>query len=134
MKMLDKGRVTHVFLVIWDVKFDGSIHFQIWPEGRSMSGQIRLNWVKFTNSSFPKTYLSYLLLPQVSKIAIYFDVWQFEMPKIVFWKMMESVLPVVVFCVFSVFFSGCATSRNKNTILKFSGNIAYTLPYNMPSG
>ena len=43
MKMLQECRATHNLRVIWDAEIDGGIHFQVWPEEMSMSGQTRSN-------------------------------------------------------------------------------------------
>ena len=52
-------RATHVLWVNWDAEIDGDIHFQVWPEERSMLGQTRSQKVKFSNSKFAyKTCLS----------------------------------------------------------------------------
>ena len=37
-------RVTHILWVVWDEEFGCDINFQIIPEVRSMSGQIRSNF------------------------------------------------------------------------------------------
>ena len=43
-EMLHECRVTNVLWVIWDVEFDGDIHFfYVWPQEMSMSSQIRSN-------------------------------------------------------------------------------------------
>ena len=40
MKILYKYRVTHILLVIWDLEFDGVVHFQTRHQEKLMSDQI----------------------------------------------------------------------------------------------
>ena len=119
MKMLHECRATHVLWVVREAEIDGGIHFQVWPEVRSMSGQTRSNKVKFSNSIISsKTWLSCLLLSQDAKNAIYFYVRLLEMPKIVSQK--SDVIT------FTRFFYHCI-AKNKDIAFKFGMCIVYCL-------
>ena len=48
------------FMVNWDAEFDGGIHFKVWPEERSISGETRSNIsqiFKFKTSLLRRAYL-----------------------------------------------------------------------------
>ena len=91
--MLHECRATHILLVIWDAEIDGGIHFQVWPEERSMSGQNRSNKVKFLKFKISIQKHTYVVqfclrIPEM----LFFYVRQLEKPKIAFEKVTSSPL------------------------------------------
>ena len=65
MKMLRECRATQVLCFMWDVEFDGDIHFWIGSEEMSMPGQIKSTF-KIPMATFP-SFLSFLVFSQYSK-------------------------------------------------------------------
>ena len=93
--MLFKRRATYVLWVILDAEFDGDTHFKF----DQRKGQLLVKLGQIRSNLKIQNFLTLICLYWAdfspdSKNAIYFYVWQLEMPKIAFQKCDVITLPV----------------------------------------